>query len=149
MGNNRRYDLTPREEELMDMMWKAARPMSRAELRDMPVERSWKDNYLPVMLQALEKRGLIQVAGFVREGKNYARRFVPTWTKAELLSKSAMEHLGKKQLPQMLEAMAGSLPLDTKDLTQVMVTLVRESKGKADKQLLDRLEDILQEAEEG
>ena len=67
----------------MDMMWQANRPMSRAELRNMPVERSWKDNYLPVMLQALEKRGLIQVAGFVREGKTYARQFVPTWSKAE------------------------------------------------------------------
>ena len=65
MVRNRQYDLTPREEELMDMMWQANRPMSRAELRNMPVERSWKDNYLPVMLQALEKRGLIQVAGFV------------------------------------------------------------------------------------
>ena len=54
MVRNRQYDLTPREEELMDMMWQANRPMSRAELRNMPVERSWKDNYLPVMLQALE-----------------------------------------------------------------------------------------------
>ena len=52
MVRNRQYDLTPREEELMDMMWQANRPMSRAELRNMPVERSWKDNYLPVMLQA-------------------------------------------------------------------------------------------------
>ena len=98
MVRNRQYDLTPREEELMDMMWQANRPMSRAELRNMPVERSWKDNYLPVMLQALEKRGLIQVAGFVREGKTYARQFVPTWSKAELFAKSAAEHLEKDQL---------------------------------------------------
>ena len=116
----------------------------------MPVERSWKDNYLPVMLQALEKRGLIQVAGFVREGKTYARQFVPTWSKAELLSKSAAEHLEKSQLPQMLEAMAESSAgeLDTERLTNVMAALVRESKGKANAKLLDRLEDILQEVEE-
>ena len=50
MVRNRQYDLTPREEELMDMMWQANRPMSRAELRNMPVERSWKDNYLPDLL---------------------------------------------------------------------------------------------------
>ena len=37
MVRNRQYDLTPREEELMDMMWQANRPMSRAELRNMPV----------------------------------------------------------------------------------------------------------------
>ena len=109
MVRNRQYDLTPREEELMDMMWQANRPMSRAELRNMPVERSWKDNYLPVMLQALEKRGLIQVAGFVREGKTYARQFVPTWSKAELFAKSAAEHLEKDQLPQMLEATSWQL----------------------------------------
>jgi predicted transcriptional regulator len=150
MVRNRQYDLTPREEELMDMMWEANRPMSRAELRAMPVERSWKDNYLPVMLQALEKRGLIQVTGFVREGKTYARQFVPTWSKAELLSKSAAEHLEKEQLSQMLEAMAESSAgeLDTERLTNVMAALVRESKGKANAKLLDRLEDILQEVEE-
>ncbi len=150
MARNRQYDLTPREEELMDMMWQANRPMSRAELRNMPVERSWKDNYLPVMLQALEKRGLIQVAGFVREGKTYARQFVPTWSKAELFAKSAAEHLEKDQLPQMLEAMAETSAgeLDTERLSNVMAALVRESKGKANAKLLDRLEDILQEVEE-
>ena len=128
MVRNRQYDLTPREEELMDMMWQANRPMSRAELRNMPVERSWKDNYLPVMLQALEKRGLIQVAGFVREGKTYARQFVPTWSKAELFAKSAAEHLEKDQLPQMLEAMAETSAgeLDTERLSNVMAALVRE-----------------------
>ena len=127
MVRNRQYDLTPREEELMDMMWQANRPMSRAELRNMPVERTWKDNYLPVMLQALEKRGLIQVAGFVREGKTYARQFVPTWSKAELFAKSAAEHLEKDQLPQMLEAMAETSAgeLDTERLSNVMAALVR------------------------
>lgn len=151
MLRNRQYDLTPREEELMDMMWDAGRPLSRAELRTMPVERSWKDNYLPVMLQGLEKRGLIEVAGFVREGKSYARQFVPTYSKAELFAKSAAEHLDKSQLPQMLEAMAETSAgeLDTEKLTHVMAALVKENKGKTDAKLLDRLEDILQEVEEG
>lgn len=151
MLRNRQYDLTPREEELMDMMWDAGRPLSRAELRTMPVERTWKDNYLPVMLQGLEKRGLIEVAGFVREGKTYARQFVPTWSKAELFAKSAAEHLEKSQLPQMLEAMAETSAgeLDTEKLTHVMVALVKENKGKTDAKLLDRLEDILQKVEEG
>lgn len=150
MLRNRQYDLTPREEELMDMMWDAGRPLSRAELRSMPVERTWKDNYLPVMLQGLEKRGLIEVAGFVREGKSYARQFVPTYSKAELLSKSAVEHLDKSQLPQMLEAIAASSAgeLDTEKLTHIMTALVGESRGKADAKLLNRLEDILQEVEE-
>lgn len=150
MLRNRQYDLTPREEELMDMMWDAGRPLSRAELRAMPVERTWKDNYLPVMLQGLEKRGLIEVAGFVREGKSYARQFVPTYSKAELLSKSAVEHLDKSQLPQMLEAIVASSAgeLDTEKLTYVMAALVKENKGKTDAKLLDRLEDILQEVEE-
>lgn len=151
MLRNRQYDLTPREEELMDMMWDAGRPLSRAELRTMPVERTWKDNYLPVMLQGLEKRGLIEVAGFVREGKTYARQFVPTYSKAELFAKSAAEHLEKSQLPQMLEAMAETSAgeLDTEKLTHVMVALVKENKGKTDAKLLDRLEDILQKVEEG
>ena len=50
----------------------------------------------------------------------------------------------------MLEAMAETSAggLDTERLSNVMAALVRESKGKANAKLLDRLEDILQEVEE-
>ena len=66
------FKLTKSENEIMDLMWKEGRPLSRSEIIELTPDRTWK----PASIHILA----IEVAGFVQSTKNYARTFVPSVT---------------------------------------------------------------------
>ena len=76
--NKTYFRLTKSENEIMDLLWKEGRPLSRSEIIELTPDRSWK----PASIHILEK-GAIQVAGFVQSTKNYARTFTATLTADE------------------------------------------------------------------
>ncbi|NBK78901.1 hypothetical protein D5272_09970 [bacterium D16-76] len=74
------FKLTKSENEIMDLMWKEGRPLSRSEIIELTPDRTWKPASIHILLNSMLEKKAIEVAGFVQSTKNYARTFVPSVT---------------------------------------------------------------------
>lgn len=151
MDHNTIYALSEREEELMEMLWGLDKPMTRRDFIQADWDRSWMDNYLPVMLKSLEKKRMIQVCGIELQGKNYVRQFVPSLTKEEYVAKVAAAKINRDQAPRVMLEIAKETghKLDDGQLAKVMAKFVkREKDTDIDEQLIERLEDIIKDIRE-
>lgn len=72
------FKLTKSENEIMDLMWKEDRPLSRSEIIELTPDRTWKPASIHILLNSMLEKKAIEVAGFVQSTKNYARTFVPS-----------------------------------------------------------------------
>lgn len=77
------FKLTRSENEIMELLWKEGRPLSRSQIIGLTPDRSWKPASIHILLNSLLEKNAIQVAGFIQSTKNYARTFVPTLTAEE------------------------------------------------------------------
>jgi len=70
--------LTENENEILEVLWKAGRPLTGAEIKSLSINKSWKDSSIHILINSLLKKEAIREAGFVRTGKGYGRTFEPT-----------------------------------------------------------------------
>ena len=77
------FRLTKSENEIMELLWREGRPLSRSDIIDLTPDRTWKPASIHILLNSMLEKGAIQVAGFVQSTKNYARTFTPTLTADE------------------------------------------------------------------
>lgn len=79
-------NLTKSEKEIMNVLWRAERALTHAEIAAACVERKWRAKSIFSMLNDLLDKGLLQSVGFVRSGKTYARTFEAVVSQAEYLA---------------------------------------------------------------
>lgn len=72
------FRLTKSESEIMELLWREKRPLSRSEIIELTPERTWKPASIHILLNSMLEKGAIEVAGFIQSTKNYARTFAPT-----------------------------------------------------------------------
>lgn len=77
------FVLTKNEREIMELLWREKRPLSRSEIIALSVNRSWKANSIHILLNQLLDKGAIEVNGFVKTGKNYGRTFTAALTEQQ------------------------------------------------------------------
>lgn len=77
------FVLTKNEREIMELLWRENRPLSRSEIIALSVNRSWKANSIHILLNQLLDKGAIEVNGFVKTGKNYGRTFTAALTEQQ------------------------------------------------------------------
>lgn len=77
------FRLTKSENEIMELLWREDRPLSRSEIIELTPDRSWKPASIHILLNSMLEKGAIQVVGFIQSTKNYARTFAPTLTADE------------------------------------------------------------------
>lgn len=65
--------LTKNEIEIMDVLWKENRALSRGEILSLSEEKSWMDSSVHILLNSMLKKGAIREAGFVKCGKTCGR----------------------------------------------------------------------------
>ncbi len=65
--------LTKNEIEIMDVLWRENRPLSRGEILNLSADKSWMDSSVHILLNSMLKKGAIQEAGFVKCGKTCGR----------------------------------------------------------------------------
>ncbi|KAF5055634.1 BlaI/MecI/CopY family transcriptional regulator [Anaerotignum sp.] len=75
--------LTKNEQEIMNLLWKENRPLSRSDIINLSTDRSWKASSIHILLNQLLEKGAIQVYGFIKTGKNYGRTFSPSFSEEE------------------------------------------------------------------
>jgi len=65
---NKSIALTKNEQEIMDLLWKENKPLSRSDIINLSTERSWKASSIHILLNQLLEKGAICVNGFVKTG---------------------------------------------------------------------------------
>lgn len=123
-------NLTKNEIEVMDVLWKADQPLSRAQLITESVERTWKESSIHVLLNSLLRKGAICEAGFVKNGKAIGRTYAAAITCEEYHALAAASNT--KQKPE---------------LTKLFAALLKEFKPS--KETLEELQTILDAAKKG
>ncbi len=68
-------ELTKSELEIMNVFWKAGRPLTRGEILELSVDKKWKDNSIHILLNRLLAKNAISESGFARSGKSYGRLY--------------------------------------------------------------------------
>ena len=120
---------TRREEELMELLWETGQPMTSIEMIADKKERTWKDNYLKVIIRALLEKGAIRVCGVKQYKTQYARQFEYVITREDYIAKQAV-----------------AKGLNGSSLTNIAVAMAKET--GSEEELIARLEEVIKELRE-
>lgn len=118
-------ELTKNEFEFLEVLWKAGRPLTRTEVIEYSVDKSWKDSSVHILINSLLKKGAIQEAGFVRSGKGFGRIFEPTVSANRYFDK-LLKDIAKKTSPaKVFSALIEADAFDENSLKE-LEDLIRE-----------------------
>ena len=98
-------ELTKSEMEIMDVLWGADKPLSRADLLERSEEKTWKDSSVHILLNGLLLKGAIREAGLVKRSKTYGRVFSPTITREEYFATTIFSHRHKPDIVGLFDAL--------------------------------------------
>lgn len=122
-------ELTKSELEIMDVLWNAGEPLSRADLLERSEEKSWKDSSVHILINGLLSKNAIREAGFVKRSKTYGRVFAPNLTREEYFAATVFSHRYKPQITGLIQALLRQPEVDEACLDALMET-VAELKAK-------------------
>ena len=77
--------LTKSELAIMEVMWEQEEALTASEIIKASGDKEWKNSSIHLMVNALLEKGFLEVAGFKKTTKNYARTFVPVEGKERFL----------------------------------------------------------------
>lgn len=120
-------ELTRSEMEIMDVLWEANTPMSRADLLSHSQEKTWKDSSVHILLNGLLQKGAIREAGFVKRSKTYGRTFLPTLTREEYFATTIFSHRHKPEIVGLFTALLQREDITPEQLEQVRLLVEKRS----------------------
>lgn len=120
-------ELTKSEMQIMDVLWAADTPLSRADLLERSEEKSWKDSSVHILLNGLLQKGAIREVGFVKRSKTYGRTFAPTLTREEYFATTIFCHTHKPQIVGLFAALLKRDDITAEQLDQIEA-LVKQKK---------------------
>ena len=112
--------LTRSEMEIMDVFWEAEKPLSRSELLERSVNKTWKDSSVHILLNDMLHKGMIREAGFVKRSKTYGRTFEPTLSREQYYVVTAYSHRVKPDVVALVEAL-----LEREDITPEQMAQIK------------------------
>lgn len=112
-------ELTRSEMQIMDILWQADKPLSRADLLEWPEPKSWKDSSIHILLNGLLAKNAIREAGFVKRSKTYGRTFLPTMTREEYFANMDFSFAHKPETIALIEAILDKEKLSDEQLDQI------------------------------
>lgn len=78
-----KFNLSDKEEQILETMWKEARPLTRSEIINLTENRRWKESSIHVFLNRLLDKGSIRVFDIVKTATNFGRTYEPTFSADE------------------------------------------------------------------
>ncbi len=99
--------LTKSELEIMELLWQQEEPLTSSQIIDMSEDRSWKKSYVHLLINSLLEKGMIEVVGFIKTTKNYARTFKAKVTKEEYSVDryTGLQGFQQSDIPKMVSAL--------------------------------------------
>ena len=117
--------LTKSELEIMNVLWKAERPLSRADILNLSEDKTWKDNSIHILLNGMLKKGAICEDGFARSGKVWGRLYAPMVGIGEYYRENLFHPGGEKTYPILLTAMVDDDDLSSETMDELEEVLRR------------------------
>lgn len=107
----------------MCLLWEKKQPLTATEIIGLSDGKTWKDSYVHLLINSLIKKGLIEVSGFVKTTKNYARSFVPTVTREGYLIRQIKEQIGfsEAEIPSLVSSLIEDISAETLDKIQTVI----------------------------
>ena len=112
-------ELTKSEMEIMDVLWDAAIPLSRADLLERSQQKCWKDSSVHILLNGLLNKGAISEAGFVKRSKTYGRTFLPTLTREEYFAQLVFNFKCKPDTVLLFKALLSQPDVMPEQIAQI------------------------------
>lgn len=112
-------ELTKSEMEIMDVLWDAAIPLSRADLLERSQQKCWKDSSVHILLNGLLNKGAISEAGFVKRSKTYGRTFCPTLTREEYFAQLVFSYKCKPDSVLLFKALLAQPDVTSEQRVQI------------------------------
>lgn len=122
--------LTKSELEIMNVLWKANRPLSRGDILELSAEKTWKDNSIHILLNGMLKKEAIKEDGFTRSGKVWGRLYAPNITIDDYYGENVFSKSGTDSVPLLFSAL-----IKRSDITPEVLHELRAMLDEREKEL--------------
>lgn len=112
-------ELTKSELEIMNVIWKADKPLTRGEILKYSSDKTWKDSSIHILLNGLMKKGAISEAGFAKSGKTFGRVYAANLSGEEYYSSKVFSFCGKEGIADFFAALIKCDGVDAEMLGQL------------------------------
>ena len=121
--------LTKSELEIMNLLWRENRPLSRGQILELSGDKSWKDNSVHILLNGMLKKEAIHEEGFVRSGKVWGRLYAPSVDIGSYYFENIFLPLGQDCYPMLFSAMLKD-PAITEEILDQFDVMLRERRAR-------------------
>lgn len=115
--------LTNSEKQIMEVLWKSDVPLSSHDIILSSSDKTWKNSSVHLLLNSLLDKELIEVAGFEKRTKNYARVFKPTLSYVDYILTVLTKNSDKEKRAELLSKLIKQ-ENDTELLKDIMETVI-------------------------
>ena len=126
--------LTRSELEVMNVIWKAGKPVSRNDILALSENKSWKESSIHILLNGLLKKEAIKEDGFIRCGKTFGRLFSANISCETYYAEEVFSAGDKESVPALMSALISRDDIDI-ELVNELESILKEKK----KEILSRL----------
>lgn len=112
-------ELTRSEQEIMDVLWNADRPLSRSDILEQSTDKRWKDSSVHILLNGLLEKKAIYAAGFVKCSKTYGRTFAPALTREEYYAALPFSRKCKPEIAGLVAALLNRDDITKEEMAQI------------------------------
>lgn len=112
--------LTNSEKQIMEVLWKSDVPLSSHDIILSSSDKTWKNSSVHLLLNSLLDKELIEVAGFEKRTKNYARVFKPTLSYVDYILTVLIKNSDKEKRAELLSKLIKQ-EKDTEILKDIMI----------------------------
>ena len=122
--------LTKCELEIMNVLWRENRPLSRGDILALSTDKTWKDNSIHILLNGLLRKNAIHEDGFARSGKVWGRLYAASIPMDAYYAENVFAKSEQSAIPQLFSAM-----LQRPDVTPELIGELRTMLDAREKEL--------------
>ena len=113
--------LTKSEREIMDVLWKQGEALTSSEIIEFSTNRSWSNTSIHLLLKSLLDKSVIEVDGFKRTTKNYARTFKPSISQYDYFFQENFRGIPLEKRMKFIEAVIQYTSLEELDAIEKII----------------------------
>ena len=113
--------LTKSEREIMDVLWKQGEALTSSEIIEVSTNRSWGNTSIHLLLKSLLDKSVIEVDGFKRTTKNYARTFKPSISQYDYFFQENFRGIPLEKRMKFIEAVIQDTSLEELDAIEKII----------------------------
>lgn len=116
-----KIQLTKSEQEIMDVLWKQGEALTSSEIIEFSTNRSWSNTSIHLLLKSLLDKSVIEVDGFKRTTKNYARTFKPSISQYDYFFQENFRGIPLEKRIKFIEAVIQDTSLEELDAIEKII----------------------------